>query len=237
MSPAIPSETADREQLIMGCQGLVRTLAWQIHQAVKGRVELNDLIAYGQVGLAEAAAKFDPNRENRFVTFAYHRIRGSILDGLAKLDWFRPFDFYSGRYRRVADEVLNGADPTENPTDSLEDDGTWLADTSVRLAMVFLVSQDIDGGRWFDLEDQGAHSPHTQAVVNELHGIVRRLVDRLPEQGRRLMQWIYYEGLSLTHAAERMKISKSWVSRLHDRMLRQLAVELKAQRLDSVSIG
>ncbi len=48
------------EQLIEENQGLVRSLAATIHRKLPPYVELDDLIAYGQVGLAEAARDFDP---------------------------------------------------------------------------------------------------------------------------------------------------------------------------------
>ena len=65
----------DRQRLIEECQGLVRSLALQIKTKAPASIELDDLISYGQIGLAEAARDFDPDRGFRFSTFAYYRMR------------------------------------------------------------------------------------------------------------------------------------------------------------------
>ena len=80
--------TPPQQQLIESCQGLVRSLAWKIHQKLPRGVDLDDLIAYGQIGLAQAARDFDVSRGGQFSTFAWYRTRGAILDGLAQMSWF-----------------------------------------------------------------------------------------------------------------------------------------------------
>src|SRR4051812_22091921 len=96
-----PTLSPTPQQLVHSCQGLVRSLAWQIHRKCPAQVELDDLIAYGQVGLAQAANEFDPVRANQFTTYAYYRIRGAILDGLSQLSWFRSYE-KRARYERMA---------------------------------------------------------------------------------------------------------------------------------------
>ena len=48
------------QRLIEEYQGLVRSLALRIHRKLPRYIDIEDLIAYGQVGLAEAARDFDP---------------------------------------------------------------------------------------------------------------------------------------------------------------------------------
>lgn len=52
-----------------------------------GCVSHQDLVQDGTIGLIEAARLYDPSREASFATFAWHRIRGEILDGLRRSDW------------------------------------------------------------------------------------------------------------------------------------------------------
>ena len=82
-----PPPTAEQQQWIEQCQGLVRSLALQIHRKLPANIDLEDLIAYGQLGLVEAARSFDAGRGCQFSTFAYYRIRGAIYDGAAKMSW------------------------------------------------------------------------------------------------------------------------------------------------------
>ena len=101
------SPTLDR--LIEESLGLVRSLASQIHRKGPPNVDLEDMIAYGQIGLAEAAHDFDPSRGNQFSTYAYYRIRGAIYDGLAKMSWFGRAQYQQARYDRMANETLRAS--------------------------------------------------------------------------------------------------------------------------------
>src|SRR4051812_26640647 len=90
------------DELIDACQGIVRLLAWKIFQKLPRWVELEDLIGYGQVGLALAARDFDKSRGNQFSTYAYYRVRGAILDGLKQMSWFSRYEYEASRYRPSA---------------------------------------------------------------------------------------------------------------------------------------
>ncbi len=79
----------------------------RIHRSVPVRVDLEDLIAYGELGLAQAARDFDPSRDCRFVTFAYYRVQGAIYDGLAKMTWTSRSRYKRLRYQQLANDVLD----------------------------------------------------------------------------------------------------------------------------------
>jgi RNA polymerase sigma factor FliA len=79
-----------QQRLIEENQGLVRSLAASIHKKVPQTVDIDDLTAYGQLGLAEAAQDYDSSRGAQFSTYAYYRIRGAIYDGLSKMMWKVP---------------------------------------------------------------------------------------------------------------------------------------------------
>ena len=122
-------EQQTTQELMNGCQGLVRSIAWKIHQKVPRNVELDDLIGYGQVGLAEAARDFDQSRETQFTTYAYYRIRGAILDGLSTMSWFKRADYYRGRYEHAANNVLNAAGTNQESETEIE----WFTRTTFAL--------------------------------------------------------------------------------------------------------
>jgi RNA polymerase sigma factor for flagellar operon FliA len=64
---------------------LVRSVAAAVAARLPDHVSCDDLIGWGNIGLVDAARRFDPTRAN-FRTFAKHRIRGAILDGLRSED-------------------------------------------------------------------------------------------------------------------------------------------------------
>jgi RNA polymerase sigma factor FliA len=66
-------------------------LVWYVVNRIKPRlpasVAEDDLFAAGMFGLMRAARSYDPSRGAGFKTYAYHRIRGAILDDLRRSDF------------------------------------------------------------------------------------------------------------------------------------------------------
>jgi RNA polymerase sigma factor for flagellar operon FliA len=69
-------------QLLDRCLPYVRRLARRVHRQLGAPCEVEELVAWGQVGLLEACQRFDPDQGASFLTFAHYRIQGAILDGL-----------------------------------------------------------------------------------------------------------------------------------------------------------
>ena len=76
-----------RERLVLAYAPLVKYVAGRMSSGLPSHVEEADLISYGLLGLISAIARFEPEREIKFETFAITRIKGSIIDELRSLDW------------------------------------------------------------------------------------------------------------------------------------------------------
>ena len=224
----------ERQQLMTSCQGLVRSIAWKIHQRLPAHVDLEDLVSYGQIGLAEAARDFDSGRGGQFSTYAWYRVRGAILDGLSRMRWFNRGDFEAGRYQRMAHEALADADasgePTGNPAAEIDRQGAWLKGMSSALAVACLGSWG-EGGAEAEIADSGLEAPDAIVMRREMAVRLRELVAALPADMSALVRITYFEGRTLTDAAAEVGISKAWASRLHSRALGQLAAALQAADL------
>lgn len=216
----------DVATLVEEGQGLVRSIAMQVFRGLPVRMELDDLIAYGQIGLTEAAQKFDPGCGNRFTTFAYYRIRGAIYDGVSKMNWTSRARIRRMRFHRMADEVLENEAGSEAATAA--DDASWLGRVTEKLAIVYLATGEDESADRSLAETPDRYAPPSQLVADrELQQTLRDLVDRLAPDAKRLITAIYFDGYTLTEAADRSGISKSWASRLHARSLDELAKMLR----------
>jgi len=219
-------------QRIEGCQGLVRSLATSVHRRTPSNVELDDLVAYGQIGLAEAARDFDPDRGSRFSTYAYYRIRGAIYDGLSKMTWFSRAQYRQIRYDQMAEETLRAdSDAEAHATGqaTVEDDARWLRNMSRALAVVYLSTHrdGEDDSAEDRLVDSSAPTPSAETIGKELTEKLHELIDALPPEAATLIRATYFEGLTLQEAGKRLGVSKSWASRLHAKTLQQLARSLR----------
>jgi len=227
----VPQRPPDVAELVAEGQGLVRSLALQVFRGLPFRMDLDDLIAYGQLGLTEAAQKYDPRSDTRFTTFAYYRIRGAIYDGVSKMNWTSRARIRRMRFQRMADDVLeneNRPAAEDGRGDAVAADAAWLGRVTERLAVVYLATEDDDsaGGTLADAADP-AEPPSKVVASRELQQTLRVLVGELAPEARRLINSIYFEGFTLTEAAQRFGISKSWASRLHAKSLDQLAKSLR----------
>ncbi len=213
------------EQLVEECQGLVRSLAGGIHRRVPPAVELDDLIAYGQVGLLEAARDFDASRGGRFSTYAYYRIRGAIYDGLAKMSWFG-----RGAKREQSPPV---AEENEALRDGqgCEADLRWFGEVTRALAMVYLAGKGgaDDGESSMGLADPSMPTASSVVMHMEFTQKLHELIDALPPEAATLIRGTYFEGLTLQEVGTRLGVSKSWASRLHAKTLERLAHSLRLQ--------
>jgi RNA polymerase sigma factor for flagellar operon FliA len=66
--------------------GLVHYVARQLARTLHDKVDLDELVSAGTLGLMQAAASYEPSRGLSFSTFAVPRIRGSMLDELRRHD-------------------------------------------------------------------------------------------------------------------------------------------------------
>lgn len=127
---------ARHDALVLEHQGLVRAIAWRIHRKLAGKAELDDLIAYGQLGLLEAIAAFDATRNHKFATYAWHRIRGAILDGLGRMTWFARADFERGDYESGAGGENRRPARNEFDATTMPDREPGAAERAMRLELI-----------------------------------------------------------------------------------------------------
>ena len=80
------SRTSARDQLIAEHADAARRIALRMARRCPSWIAREDLVAAGMVGLIEAADRYDGTRQEPFLAFAEHRIRGAVLDELRRGD-------------------------------------------------------------------------------------------------------------------------------------------------------
>jgi RNA polymerase sigma factor for flagellar operon FliA len=199
-----------RQDLMMKYVGLVRALAWRIHRKLPRHVDVDELIAYGHLGLAEAARSFDESRGLKFSTFAYYRIRGAIFDGLEEMNWFQIASYHAGEYEET-DESDQDQPPGENSSKQAPSRRT---SRGKRRSMVLSLAQ-IEADQGDSLADKAAQSPGAPLQQQETEQLLWAAIESLPAEMKALIRWVYFDGLTLKEAGERLGHTKSWASRLH----------------------
>jgi len=90
-----------REQLITEYLPYVKRIVQRLAVHLPSTVDIDDLMNVGVIGLIQAVDRYDPRRDNKFMTYAIFRIKGAVLSEL------RARDFLSRSNRRKIREFEN----------------------------------------------------------------------------------------------------------------------------------
>jgi RNA polymerase sigma factor for flagellar operon FliA len=213
----------DKKVLLEKYGPYVRSLASQVRRQFSAQLELDELLAYGQIGLLEAADRFDPKVGANFLTFAHYRIKGAIYDGLRKMGVLKGGDARSSYMGERATAYLGNLSDREqgggNRGGSIDDDVMDISNAVAGLAMVFATS--LEGADTLGFPDESL--PADQRMELEQQRVrLRAAIEQLPEKERRLLQGYYFQGKTLEEAGAEIGQSKSWASRLHARAIERL---------------
>ncbi|PTL80515.1 sigma-70 family RNA polymerase sigma factor [Vitiosangium sp. GDMCC 1.1324] len=224
----------DKKVLLEKYGPYVRSLASTVRRQFSAQLELDELIAYGQIGLLEAADRFDPKVGANFLTFAHYRIKGAIYDGLRKMGVLKGGDARSAYMGERATAYLGNLSDREqgggNRGGSIDDDVMEISNAVAGLAMVFATS--LEGADSLGFSDESL--PVDQRLELEQQRVrVRAAIEKLPEKERRLLQGYYFQGKTLEEAGSEIGQSKSWASRLHARAIERLKELLNEEESSS----
>ena len=221
-------DAGERARLVERNLDVAKRAAMTLYPRVRGYIELEELIALANAGLAEAAHRYDPDRGAAFPTFAWYRIQGALVDGMrsssnlprrvwAKLIALRAAsDYLEHRGEREAGAAKQGVNPPQG-VEALVSVKTALS--AIRTMYMTSLEALNDGG--FDKPDDkpslGDELDRTRFAAK-----LRAALDALPDKERALMTKHYWEGKNLLEAGAELGISKSWASRLHAQAVERL---------------
>lgn len=77
---------ANRELVVLAAVPLVRSIVGRLNIPDHPLATREDLESVGQLGLLQALDGFDPERGTPFVSYAYGRVRGALVDYLRSID-------------------------------------------------------------------------------------------------------------------------------------------------------
>jgi len=215
--------------LVTQYQDYLRGLARKIAKQLPKQVEFEELVAWGQIGLLEAAHNYRADLGHAFTTFSYYRIRGAIFDGIRRMTWLPP-----AARRRVArmcgeDSVAENTVTQFAPDASSEVVAKEFADAARGIGAVFLLSQasagdDESGGPEAVDEKSAADVAEERELVEKL----REALGTMASSQRALLEKLYFEHRSMTEIADELGVNKSSVSRTHHKAILELRRALGA---------
>ncbi|MEM6960870.1 MAG: sigma-70 family RNA polymerase sigma factor [Myxococcota bacterium] len=206
---------------------LVVAVAKKLQAQFQLTIETDDLVSDGFTGLIEARSRFDAGRGVSFRTFAYYRVRGSMLDEVRRQSYLPRGLHLQLKKAQAADTVCEHLETDVATRGSANYKvATALSSIAVAHALCHVGSEPSAGSSKGELRIDERSSPERAALLREQAQRLRCAVERLPSRERALVRGHYFEDRRFDEVAQSLGISKSWASRLHSKALAQLKTDL-----------
>lgn len=234
---AMDPSAANRDAVVRAAVPFVRSLVGRINVPHHPLASHEDLENVGLLGLLQALDGYDPERRTPFVSYAYGRVRGAIVDYLRSIDVL-PRE----RRRRLAQaqqaaEVLRqqqcGEPKDQDVADyldiSLSDYHRLLTDAQRRYALSLHapVGSENDQVVLETIPNTDAMAAFEEIDQASLHSYIATLIKELPEREQNILALYYFENLRLREIAQLMNLTEARISQILSKILQGLRARLK----------
>lgn len=215
---SVRPQRGPRDEQVLRYAPLVRAVVRKLSSSLPPHVSREDLEGYGLVGLLEALDRYDPGHGVRFETFAWHRIRGAILDHLRSLDLAARSDRQRLRRIEQAQERLQGMLGREPTREELAaevglDPDQLDAELGRLHGLVVASFEELVRQASVDVPTP-SEGPQELVEQAEVLDALRRGLARLSERERIVLGLYYYEGLSLSEIGAVLDLTESRVCQI-----------------------
>jgi len=226
-----------KERLMVNYSPLVKYVTGRMPAGIKGTVETEELVSWGQVGLLDAIETFDPERQTKFETYAISKIRWAMLDEFRRQDWvprrvrsqIKDAELVTSRLaqnlRRNPTE-LEVAGEMNLPLDEYRNLLGWYTRSRIySLEARMEMSERLGGELHGMISDLGAADPQSEANRTDLRRHLAEAISELGEQERVVATFYFYEGLTLREIGRALSLSEGRISQI----LRQALIKLRSK--------
>ncbi|HHY04991.1 MAG TPA: FliA/WhiG family RNA polymerase sigma factor [Thermoanaerobacterales bacterium] len=204
---------------------LVKYVVNRLNLNLPPYLEYNDLVGYGVFGLIQAVERFEPNRGTSFETYAYARIKGSIIDELRKID-FIPQN--ARKKLKILQDVHQELEQKLCRTVTDEDICKHMKISMDKLKDLYTQVANLTGTMPFDdlilIQDTmyDKNQPDVQAEKQEIKSVLSQAINNLQDKEKMVITLYYYEGLTFKEIAKVLNLSQGRISQLHTKAILRL---------------
>lgn len=231
----------DRQELILKHLPYVKRIVHRMAVHLPPNVDLDDLIHVGVIGLIQAIDRYDPSRDNKFLTYAVFRIKGAVLSELRSRDYLsrsnrRKVRALEQAYQRLEQRL--GRDVTDEELGAELDIPVAEVQSVKQMSSICFVSfeelgyAEGDRGRLLDsLMSNGSGDALTLTRVKEVRTALASAIDGLPEKEKLVISLYYQDELTMKETGKVLNITESRVSQIHSQAIVHLRSKLRREGL------
>ena len=235
------NDTSYRDQLISEYLPHVKRIVHRIAVHLPSTIDIDDLMNVGVIGLIQAVDRYDPRRDNKFMTYAVFRIKGAVLSEL------RSRDFLSRSNRRKIRDLENTHIKLEQKYGREVDEFEVADEMGLSVEQVYRTKQ-MSNISFISFEELGYSSRDekeklmsylvdndddalTLTRLKEIKEAVARAIEQLPEKERLVISLYYLDELTMKETGKVLGITESRVSQIHSQAVGRLRAKLRKEKL------
>jgi RNA polymerase sigma factor for flagellar operon FliA len=226
------------ERLVADHLNLVRKIAWHTHGRVGRRIEIEDLMQAGFVGLVDASHRYEPKPGVTFGAYAAIRIRGAMIDHLrANSSLTRASMAMQQKIRTTTHKLEGKLMRAPTPPEIAEALGMTLADfeaASSEIAASQVQSLDEVYTDTSGLFGDNGPGVEEKLMAGDLKRLLREALTRLPEREALVLQLYYVEELNVYEIAEVLDVTTGRVSQIKKSAVEKLQKTIAELQGESV---
>ena len=227
----------NRDRLVFAAEPVIRSIISKIRTPGDDLSKPDELYQVGVIAVLQALDQFDPSTGVRFVTFAYPRIRGEIVDFLRRLDPLpRRRRVKVAHARSTFDRVAQQTGNAPSESEVADAMGVQVSayrviqSDSARRQVTYLFDNggEEEGLRLVDVvADETAISQFESMEWEDIRSYLDQLATLLSERDRTIIELNYGEELTLAEIGLLLGISEARVSQLRKTILNKLAAVIE----------
>lgn len=183
---------------------------------LKARIRGADWADYVQnatVGLIEAIDRYELDRGVDFRTYARHRVRGSVFNGL------RHLTSTSQDYRSRTTLEERSASLANGEHDPLETFVSW----TVGLGIGHL----LEAASLESALDDPDNGPYATVARGQMTEALKRALDKLPRRERMVLMLHYFQHIPFVDIANQLRVTKGRISQIHHQAIRTMRAHMQ----------
>jgi RNA polymerase sigma factor for flagellar operon FliA len=225
-----------RNEIVLQYTDLVKKIVLRFKGSYSNFGQLDDMVNQGIIALIDAVEKFEPEKGNKFETYASIKIRGAVIDFMRKQDWVprsqrNLVKELDETYHELYSEY--GYEPSKQQiADRM---GKTLLNlekilqqrhNSIILSFEETINEKMMTAIPLIADDNDKNLPEQEILYEELKEKLIEAIDQLKEKERLVVSLYYYENLKLKEIAEILRITESRVSQIHSAAIMKMKNKL-----------
>lgn len=231
-----------RNQIITEYLPYVNRIVNRIAVHLPPSVEIDDLVNVGIIGLIQAIERYDPTRDNKFITYAVFRIKGAVLSEL------RSRDFLGRTTRRKIRDLEKAYIRLEQKLGREVQDEEIASEMDMDLNQFYQVKR-MSSISFISFEEIGYTSKEEKELLlgdlisgdrddalslttmKEVKSTIAKAIETLPEKERLVVSMYYSDELTMKEIGKVLNITESRVSQIHTQAVIHLRAKLRREGL------